>query len=107
MKLSQRLQDERAFVERSLGDAVICRNCGATLMTYAEACTADLQELCPGFLAIEQAKKDFAAFAAAPEATHPPYCDCDDCCTREPGSTAKPMRLPSWDELNLEREAKP
>lgn len=59
MKLSKRLQDEKAFVERSLGDSVICRKCGATLSAYADACTADLQELCPGFLAIEQAKTDF------------------------------------------------
>jgi ribosomal protein L40E len=59
MKLSQRLQAERAFVERSLGDSVICQKCKATLETFADACTAGLQEQCPGYLAIEQAKKDF------------------------------------------------
>lgn len=59
IKLSQRLQDERAYVERSLGDAVICAQCGATLKTYAEACGAGLSESCPGFLVIEQAKADF------------------------------------------------
>jgi len=60
MRLSQRLQQERAFVERSLGDSVICLNCRATLQTFTDACTADLKEQCSGFLAIEQAKKDFA-----------------------------------------------
>jgi len=45
MKLSQRLQEERAFVERSLGESAICGKCGATLKTFADACTADLQEL--------------------------------------------------------------
>ena len=61
MKLSRRLQDERAFVEQSLGDSVLCEWCHATLATYADECTADLQEICPGFVAIEKAKKDFAA----------------------------------------------
>lgn len=61
MKLSQRLQDERAFVERTLGDSVICPTCKATLKTYAEACTADLSGVCPGFQEIEKAKADFAA----------------------------------------------
>lgn len=60
MKLSQRLQDERAFVERSLGDSIICKRCEATLPTFADACTADLQEPCPGFMVIERAKKEFA-----------------------------------------------
>lgn len=60
MKLSQRLLEERAFVERSLGDSIICRDCGATLSTYAERCSSDLQEMCDGFIAIEQAKIDFA-----------------------------------------------
>lgn len=60
MKLSQRLQQERAFVERTLSDSVICSKCSATLATFADACTADLCEMCPGFMAIENAKTDFA-----------------------------------------------
>lgn len=59
MKLSQRLQDERLFVEQSLGDSVICRKCGATLATYADTCKADLSEVCPGFFVIERAKRNF------------------------------------------------
>jgi len=59
MNLSKRLQAERAFVERSLGDSVICKRCSATLGTFADDCTADLAEPCPGFLAIERAKKEF------------------------------------------------
>lgn len=61
MKLSERLKAERDFVERSLGDSVICPTCNATLNTFADACTAGLQEPCPGYLAIENAKTDFAA----------------------------------------------
>jgi hypothetical protein len=60
VKLSQHLQQEREFVQRKLGDAEICERCRATLSTYADACTADLQESCPGFVAIEKAIADFA-----------------------------------------------
>ena len=67
MKLSQRLQDERAHVERSLRDSVICKDCGATLGTYADACTADLDDPCPGYLAIERAKTQFAALQTGQE----------------------------------------
>jgi hypothetical protein len=41
--------------EAVLGDAVICDRCGATMATYADDCSAPLDEACPGFLAIEQA----------------------------------------------------
>lgn len=61
MKLSQHLQDEKVFVEAVLGDYVICIRCRATLGTYAEKCTAELSDQCPGFIVIENAKKDFAA----------------------------------------------
>ncbi len=60
MRYSQRLQEQRFFVERTLGDSVICQDCNATLKTFAEACTAGLQDLCQGYLAIEKAKQDFA-----------------------------------------------
>lgn len=43
-------------VEAALGDGrVICDRCGATLETYADKCTADLDARCPGFEAIERA----------------------------------------------------
>ena len=58
MKLSQRLQDEKAFVEQAVGESVICETCGATLGTYATACTASLSDPCPGFLA--KARAEFA-----------------------------------------------
>jgi ribosomal protein L40E len=41
--------------EAILGDSVICLRCSATLATYADACTADLGDQCPGFVAIEAA----------------------------------------------------
>ncbi len=50
----------RAYVEASLGEAVICSQCGAALATYADKCSARLDERCEGFLAIE------AALSAAP-----------------------------------------
>lgn len=59
MRLSQRLQDERDYVVRTL-TGVICDRCGATLATYAE-CPADLADPCPGFVAIDKAKQDFNA----------------------------------------------
>ncbi len=41
------------------GDREICDRCGATLDTYVftEACSADLDDHCPGFIAIEAALK--------------------------------------------------
>ena len=60
MRLSKRLADEKAFVERRLGNAVICPRCRATLATYSDHCSAELWEMCPGFEAIENAKREFA-----------------------------------------------
>lgn len=60
VKLSQRLQDERAFVERIFGDLMICADCKATLKTFADACTAGLSDPCQGYLAIERAKRAFS-----------------------------------------------
>ena len=60
MKLSERLREQSAFVERAFGDSPICRDCGATLATFPDACTADLDDPCPGYLAIERAKTEFA-----------------------------------------------
>lgn len=37
---------------------VICDRCAATLATYGEACTAALDDACPGFLAIERARRE-------------------------------------------------
>lgn len=64
MKLSQRLQAEREYVETLLGSSSICE-CGATLWNFADACTADLCDPCRGFLAIEAAKQEFAKKAEA------------------------------------------
>jgi hypothetical protein len=58
MKLSQRLKDEQAFVTAQL-PGCICHRCGATLATYADKCSADLSDACPGFLAIEAQKQNF------------------------------------------------
>jgi ribosomal protein L40E len=60
VKLSQRLQDEKAFVEQTLADSVICSRCGATLATYADVCSAPITESCPGFDAIEDVRQKFA-----------------------------------------------
>jgi hypothetical protein len=60
MKLSERLKAEQAFLERTLGDSVICVTCSAKLGTFADACTAGFEEWCPGFIAVKKAKSDFA-----------------------------------------------
>lgn len=59
MKISKRLQMESAFVEGKLGSSVICTRCGATLDTYADACSADLADPCPGFMTIENVRAEF------------------------------------------------
>ena len=43
-------------VEKALGDAVICTRCGATLATYADKCSAALDDPCPGFVTIEDVR---------------------------------------------------
>lgn len=44
-------------VEKELGDGrVICERCGATLATYAEFCSAPLEEQCPGYVTIEKVR---------------------------------------------------
>ena len=64
MKLSEQLRAERAFVERTLGESEICKRCGATLATYAKDCTADLADMCSGFVATETAKNQWKGFEA-------------------------------------------
>ncbi len=49
------LPETRKFVEISLGDAVLCSECGATLATYDVKCGAEPARACAGFLAIEEA----------------------------------------------------
>ena len=67
-KLSERLREETErpgadiaiFVEKSIGmDTTICSRCAATLRSYADNCTAELDEVCPGFLTIERVKAAF------------------------------------------------
>lgn len=50
--------DERQCVERRLAGKTICERCGATLESFADQCTADLSERCPGFEAIERALEE-------------------------------------------------
>jgi hypothetical protein len=60
LKLSPRLEAELAFVVNTLGDLPsICDRCNTPLNRYADNCTGDLSECCPGFLAIENAKAEF------------------------------------------------
>jgi hypothetical protein len=51
-----------ARVKAALGDGrEICPRCHATLRNYADICTADLDERCPGFEAVENAGNAEAA----------------------------------------------
>lgn len=42
-------------IGKRLPDGAICNRCGATLATYADQCTAALDDPCPGFVALEEA----------------------------------------------------
>lgn len=42
-----------ALVREWIGAGVICARCGTTLGHFADKCTADLDEPCPGASAIE------------------------------------------------------
>ena len=61
MRDSQRLKDERDYVETVLGVGIICDRCKCNLASYARHCTADLSDPCPGFLAIEAVRERFYA----------------------------------------------
>lgn len=56
---SDRLKNEGEFVVGKRGRKEICERCGATLETFADTCSADLDDACPGFLAIDAAKMEF------------------------------------------------
>lgn len=60
MKRSERLEKEYAHLCETLRGA-ICERCGAMFQTMNEVCSADLLDPCPGFMAIEEAKKKFNA----------------------------------------------
>lgn len=59
MKLSDRLKQEHAFIVAKFSYNPICDRCGATLDTFADACSADLTDPCQGFLTIDNAKSEF------------------------------------------------
>lgn len=53
------MTEEQKYVEKTLGDSIICLDCSCTLATFADACTADLDDPCPGYIAIDNAKLAF------------------------------------------------
>lgn len=48
-------------VEAALGDREICDRCKATFQNWADLCTAPLGEECPGFKAIDDARRPIVA----------------------------------------------
>jgi hypothetical protein len=42
----------------ALKGTVICARCGATIETYADTCSAELDDACPGFVRIEGLRQD-------------------------------------------------
>lgn len=44
------------LTEERIGDGIICHRCHATFATFADKCTADLAERCPGFERIDVVK---------------------------------------------------
>lgn len=49
-ELRERVQQ---LVRERIGAGVICSRCGASFVSYADKCTADLDERCPGFNAVD------------------------------------------------------
>ena len=49
----EQLERVHALVQQRIGPGVICPRCRATLSTFADQCSADLDQRCPGFNAIE------------------------------------------------------
>lgn len=41
------------LVRQRIGTGVICPRCGATFASYADKCSAPLDERCPGFNAVD------------------------------------------------------
>jgi len=41
------------LVRQRIGAGIICSRCGCTFATYSEKCSADLDERCPGFNAVD------------------------------------------------------
>jgi hypothetical protein len=52
-------ETERGKIERFCGDEVICSRCGANLNSYADKCSAPLDDPCFGFLVIEGLRLHF------------------------------------------------
>ncbi len=50
------VRDRVELWDRIFGDRPICRRCGATTSTMIEVCSADLDVLCDGFVAMELAE---------------------------------------------------
>lgn len=47
-----------ALVRARLGAVTICTRCGATYTSYADKCSADLDERCPGFNVVDRVQMD-------------------------------------------------
>lgn len=59
MKLSERMNAEREYVASALAGLTLCDRCSCTLETYADSCNADLSDVCPGFMLIEETREKF------------------------------------------------
>ncbi len=61
-KVPNRIRELRArvaaLVRARVGPGVICSRCGARYATYADVCSADLDERCPGFIVIDRVQMD-------------------------------------------------
>jgi len=49
-ELRERVQE---LVRQRMGTGIICPQCGASYATYSDKCSADLDERCPGFNAVD------------------------------------------------------
>jgi len=60
-RIGEWLEEKSRRVREHLAGQVICTRCGATADTYNAACTARLDDPCPGFRTIEAANEAVSA----------------------------------------------
>jgi hypothetical protein len=52
-RLRELREGVHALVGARLAGKIICARCGATYVTYSDKCSADLDDRCPGFEAVD------------------------------------------------------
>jgi ribosomal protein L40E len=61
IKWTRNMLERRAWFTAGRVFNFVCHRCGATSITMADQCSADLADRCPGFEATEAAHQEFEA----------------------------------------------